>query len=147
MYTGPLIFNQLLRPLHPNAFRRIVARYGGDHGVRTFSCRDQFVCLAFGQLTFRESLRDLELCLRSRPEHLYHLGLRGRVCRSTLAEANERRDWRIQADVAALLIRHARRLYAGESFGVELGHVTAYAFDATIIEVSLGLFPWARFCP
>lgn len=147
MYTGKLIFNQLLRPLHHNAFRRIVARYDGDHRLRTFSCWDQFVCLAFGQLTFRESLRDLELGLRSRPEHLYHLGLRGRVCRSTLAEANERRDWRIYADVAAVLIRQARRLYAGESFGVELGNATAYAFDATIIDVSLGLFPWARFCP
>ena len=115
--------------------------------MRTFSCWDQFLCLAFGQLTFRESLRDLELGLRSRPEHLYHLGLRGRVCRSTLAEANEQRDWRIYADVAAVLIRQARRLYVGESFGVELGNVTAYAFDATIIDVSLGLFPWARFCP
>ena len=147
MYTGPLIFNQLLRPLHHNVFRRIVARYEGERRVRTFSCWDQFICLAFGQLTFRESLRDLELGLRSRPEHLYHLGLRGRVCRSTLAEANEQRDWRIYADVAAVLVRHARRLYTGENFGVELGNVTAYAFDATIIDVSLGLFPWARFCP
>ncbi len=147
MHTGKLIFNQLLRPLHHNVFRRIVARYDGDYRIRAFSCWDQFICLAFGQLTFRESLRDLELGLRSRPEHLYHLGLRGRVCRSTLAEANEQRDWRIYADVAAVLIRHARRLYVGESFGVELGNVTAYAFDATIIDVSLGLFPWARFCP
>jgi hypothetical protein len=147
MYTGPLIFNQLLRPLHHNVFRRIVARYDGDYRLRAFSCWDQFICLAFGQLTFRESLRDLELALRSRPEHLYHLGLRGRVCRSTLADANEQRDWRIYADVAGVLIRQARRLYAGESFGVELGNVTAYAFDATIIDVSLGLFPWARFCP
>jgi hypothetical protein len=147
MYIGALIFNQLLRPLHHNAFRRIVARYDGDHRVRTFSCWDQFICLAFGQLTFRESLRDLELGLRSRPEHLYHLGLRGRVCRSTLAEANEHRDWRIYADVAAVLIRRARQLYLGESFGVELGNATAYAFDATLIDVSLGLFPWARFCP
>ena len=147
MYSGQLIFNQLLRPLHHNIFRRIVARYDGERRMRTFSCWDQFLCLAFGQLTFRESLRDLELGLRSRPEHLYHLGLRGRVCRSTLAEANEQRDWRIYADVAAVLIRQARRLYVGESFGVELGNVTAYAFDATIIDVSLGLFPWARFCP
>jgi len=146
MYTGQIIFAQLLRPIPHYAFRRIVARYGGDYCVRAFSCWDQFICLAFGQLTFRESLRDLELGLRSRPEHLYHLGLRGRVCRSTLAEANEQRDWHIHADVAAVLIRHARRLYAGESFGVELGNATAYAFDATIIDVSLGLFPWARFC-
>jgi hypothetical protein len=147
MPTSQIVFAQLLKYLPHAAFRRIVARHDGDYRLRAFSCWDQFVCLAFGQLTGRESLRDLELCLRSRPEHLYHLGLRGRVCRSTLAEANERRDWRIQADVAALLIRHARRLYAGESFGVELGNVTAYAFDATIIDVSLGLFPWARFCP
>ncbi len=147
MYTGQIVFAQLLRLLPHYAFRRIVARYDGDYRIRAFSCWDQFVCLAFGQLTFRESLRDLELCLRSRPEHLYHLGLRGRVCRSTLAEANEQRDWRIYADVAAVLIRRARRLYLGESFGVELGNATAYAFDATIIDVSLGLFPWARFCP
>jgi hypothetical protein len=147
MYTGPIVFAQLLQSIHHTAFRRIVARYDGDHRIRSFSCWDQFICLAFGQLTFRESLRDLELCLRSRPEHLYHLGLRGRVCRSTLAEANERRDWRIYADVASLLIRRARTLYAGESFGVELGNATVYAFDATIIDVSLGLFPWARFCP
>lgn len=129
------------------AFRRIVARYDGEYRTRTFSCWDQFICMAFGQLTFRDSLRDIESCLRSRPEHLYHFGLRGRVCRSTLAEANEQRDWRIYADLAALLIRRARELYAGESFGVELGHATTYAFDSTIIEVSLGLFPWARFCP
>jgi hypothetical protein len=147
MPTSQIVFAQLLKYLPHAAFRRIVARHRGDYRLRAFSCWDQFVCLAFGQLTGRESLRDLELCLRSRPEHLYHLGLRGRVCRSTLAEANERRDWRIQADVAALLIRHARRLYAQDSFGVELGNATAYAFDATIIEVSLGLFPWARFCP
>jgi len=147
MHYGRLVFAQLLDYLPDREFRRIVAGYRGNHRLRTFSCWDQFVCLAFGQLAFRESLRDLELCLRSRPEHLYHLGLRGRVCRSTLAEANERRDWRIYADVAALLIRRARQLYAGESFGVELGNATAYAFDATIIEVSLGLFPWARFCP
>ena len=115
--------------------------------MRSFSCWSQFVCLAFGQLTFRESLRDLELCLRSRPEHLYHLGLRGRVCRSTLAEANEQRDWRVYAEVATLLIRRARALYAGEDFGVEIENAAAYAFDATIIDVSLRLFPWARYGP
>src|SRR5450755_3345620 len=147
MHTGKLIFNQLLRPLHHNVFRRIVARYGGDYRLRAFSCWDQFVCLAFGQLTFRESLRDLELGLRSRPEHLYHLGLRGRVCRSTLAEANEQRDWRVYAEVATLLIRRARALYAGEDFGVEIENAAAYAFDATIIDVSLRLFPWARYGP
>jgi hypothetical protein len=147
MHDGRFVFAQLLDYLPDREFRRIVAEYRGNHRLRTFSCWDQFVCLAFGQLTFRESLRDLELCLRSRPEHLYHLGLRGRVCRSTLAEANAQRDWRIYADVAALLIGRARQLYAGESFGVELGTATAYAFDATIIDVSLGLFPWARFCP
>src|ERR1700727_1542491 len=125
MPTRQIVFAQLLKYLPHAGFRRIVARHGGDYRLRTFSCWDQFLCLAFGQLTFRESLRDLELGLRSRPEHLYHLGLRGRVCRSTLAEANEQRDWRIYADVAAVLIRQARRLYVGESFGVELGNATA----------------------
>jgi hypothetical protein len=147
MYSGQIILAQLLQHVPHYAFRRIVARYRSDYRVRSFSCWDQFVCLAFGQLTFRESLRDLELCLRSRPEHLYHLGLRGRVCRSTLAEANEQRDWRVYADIAALLIRRARALYAGESFGVEMENATAYAFDATIIDVSLRLFPWARYGP
>jgi hypothetical protein len=147
MYSGQIILAQLLQHVPHYAFRRIVARYRSDYRVRSFSCWDQFVCLAFGQLTFRESLRDLELCLRSRPEHLYHLGLRGRVCRSTLAEANEHRDWRVYADIAALLIRRARSLYAGESFGVEMENAAAYAFDATIIDVSLRLFPWARYGP
>jgi len=145
MYSGQTILAQLLQHVPHYAFRRIVARYRSDYRVRSFSCWDQFVCLVFGQLTFRESLRDLELCLRSRPEQLYHLGLRGRVCRSTLAEANERRDWRVYADIATLLIRRARALYAGESFGAELANATAYAFDATVIEVSLRLFPWARY--
>src|SRR5271156_5962767 len=147
MHTGQIVFAQLMEHIPHYSFRRMVSRYDGERRLREFSCWDQFVCLAFGQLTFRESLRDLELGLRSRPEHLYHLGLRARVCRSTLAEANEQRDWRIYADVAGVLICHARRLYAGESFGVELGNATAYAFDATIIDVSMGLFPWARFCP
>ena len=147
MPNGQTVFAQLLALIPHYAFRRIVARYGGDRRIRAFSCWDQFVCMAFGQLTWRESLRDLELCLRSRPEHLYRLGLRGRVCRSTLAEANQQRDWRIYAEVATFLIRRARQLYAQESFGVELAHATVYAFDATIIEISLGLFPWARFCP
>jgi hypothetical protein len=125
MHSGKIVLAQLLEQVPHYAFRRIVARYGGDYRVRSFSCWSQFVCLAFGQLTFRESLRDLELCLRSRPEHLYHLGLRGRVCRSTLAEANEQRDWRVYAEVATLLIRRARALYAGEDFGVEIENAAA----------------------
>ena len=147
MHSGKIVLAQLLEHVPHYAFRRIVARYRSDYRVRSFSCWSQFVCLAFGQLTFRESLRDLELCLRSRPEHLYHLGLRGRVCRSTLAEANEQRDWRVYAEVATLLIRRARALYAGEDFGVEIENAAAYAFDATIIDVSLRLFPWARYGP
>jgi hypothetical protein len=147
MPNGQTVFAQLLSLIPHYAFRRIVSRYGGDRRIRAFSCWDQFVCMAFGQLTWRESLRDLELCLRSRPDQLYRLGLRGRVCRSTLAEANQQRDWRIYAEVAAFLIRRARQLYAQDRFVVELADATVYAFDATIIEISLGLFPWARFCP
>ena len=144
MHDGRLVFAQLLDYLPDRDFRRIVASHQGNHRMREFSCWDQFVCMAFGQLTFRESLRDLEVCLRSRPEHLYHLGIRGRVCRSTLADANERRDWRIYADLAAVLIRRARKLYAQDSFAVELD-ATAYALDATTIDLCLSLFPWARF--
>jgi hypothetical protein len=144
MHTGQIVFAQLMEHIPHYAFRRNVHRYDGERRRREFSCWDQYVCMAFGQLTFRESLRDLEMCLRSRPEHLYHMGIRGRICRSTLAEANERRDWRIFADLAAGLIRRARALYAQESFGVELD-ATAYALDATTIDLCLSLFPWARF--
>ena len=144
MHTGQLVFAQLMEHIQPYSFRRIVRRYDGERRLREFSCWDQFACMAFGQLTFRESLRDLEVCLRSRPEQLYHMGIRGRVSRSTLAEANERRDWRIYAALAAVLIRRARKLYAQDSFAVELD-ATAYALDASTIDLCLSLFPWARF--
>lgn len=125
-------------------FQRCVERYRGSYKLRTFSCWDQFLCLVFAQLTFRESLRDIEECLRARTDQLYHLGFRGRICRSTLAEANEHRDWRIYADLAALLIKKARRLYAQEELAVQLEQ-SVYALDSTTIDLCLSLFPWARF--
>jgi hypothetical protein len=125
-------------------FRRCVARYQGDYKVRGFSCLDQFLCLAFAQLTYRESLRDIETCLRALQPKLYHMGIRGRVARSTLADANESRDWRIVADFAQVLITIAKPLYATEPFGVDLA-ATVYAFDSTTIDLCLALFPWARF--
>lgn len=134
----------MLDRLHPQQFQRCVARCGGDYKVRRFSCWDQFLCLAFAQLTYRESLRDIEACLRSRRRQLYPLGLRGEVARRTLAEANESRAWRIYADLAHGLIRQARQLDAGVELGVELAQ-TAYALDATTIDLCLSLFPWARF--
>jgi hypothetical protein len=144
MHSGKFVLAQLLDWIHPQQFQRCVARYGGDYKVRSFSCWDQFLCLAFAQLTYRESLRDIEACLRSRRPQLYHLGLRGEVARSTLAEANESRDWRIYADLAQGLIGQARQLYATDDLGVELAQ-TAYALDATTIDLCLSLFPWARF--
>jgi hypothetical protein len=125
-------------------FETCVQRYRGQHRVHSFSCYDQFLCMAFAQLTYRESLRDIETCLRAMQAKLYHAGLRGRVSRSTLADANETRDWRIYADFAQILIRRARRLYLNEPFAVELAQ-TAYAFDATTIDLCLALFPWAQF--
>ncbi len=130
--------------IHREEFRRCVQRYGGDRRVRRLSCRDQFLAMAFAQLTYRESLRDIEACLRCRSNLLDHLGFRGAVARSTLAEANERRDWRIYADLAQKLIVKARRLYADEELGLELEE-TVYAFDSTTIDLCLSLFPWARF--
>ena len=144
MHSGKFVLAQLLDWIHPQQFQRCVARYGGDYKVRRFSCWDQFLCLAFAQLTYRESLRDIEACLRSRRSQLYHLGLRGEVCRATLADANEARDWRIYADLPHGLIRQARRLYAHDDLGVELEQTT-YALDATTIDLCLSLFPWARF--
>lgn len=144
MRTGKFVLAQLLDRIHPQQFQRCVARYGGDYKVRRFSCWDQFLCLAFAQLTYRESLRDIEACLRSRRPQLYHLGLRGEVSRATLADANESRDWRIYADLAHGLIQQARRLYADDDLGVVLAE-TAYALDATTIDLCLSLFPWARF--
>jgi len=144
MHSGKFVLAQLLNRIHPQQFQRCVARYGGDYKVRRFSCWDQFLCLAFAQLTYRESLRDIEACLRSRRPQLYHLGLRGEVSRATLADANEARDWRIYADLAHGLIQQARQLYAHDDLGVALAE-TAYALDATTIDLCLSLFPWARF--
>ena len=144
MYAGKLIFAQLTDLIHPEQFHRCVRRYGGDYKVKTFSCWNQFLCMAFGQLTFRESLRDVETCLRSRHDQLYHLGIRGEVSRSVLADANRERDWRIYHDLAQLLIRRARVLYARDPIGLELNE-TIYALDSTTIDLCLSLFPWARF--
>ena len=144
MYTGRIVFSQLIDFMPLRDFRRCVRRYRGNHRVRSFSCLDQFLCMAFAQLTFRESLRDIETCLRAMQPKLYHAGLRAKVSRSTLADANETRDWRIYADFAQVLIGIARRLYAKDSFGVTLEQ-TAYVFDSTTIDLCLSLFPWAQF--
>jgi transposase len=144
MYSGEVVFAQLMEFLPRHEFNRCVRRYRGDYRVREFSCRDQFLCMAFAQLTYRESLRDIETCLRAMRPKLYHAGFRGRVARSTLANANEHRDWRIYADFAQVLIGMARKLYANDEFGVSLKQ-TAYAFDSTTIDLCLSLFPWARF--
>jgi hypothetical protein len=144
MNVGKTVFAQLLDFIPAHDFRRCVQRYQGNHKVSSFSCWDQFLCMAFAQLTGRQSLRDIETCLRALGSHLYHLGLRGRISRSTLADANETRDFRIYADLGRTLIATARRLYAHEDFGVELGQ-TAYALDCTTIDLSLSLFPWARY--
>ena len=144
MNHGRIVFSQLMDFLPLHAFRQAVARYGGERRVKSFSCLDQFYCMAFAQLTFRESLRDIETCLRTLPARLYHMGIRGRVCRSTLADANERRDWRIYADLAQVLIALARPLYANEEFGLRLKRAV-YAFDSTVVDLCLSLFPWALF--
>ena len=144
MHIGNLVFSQLMEFAPWHTFRRLVAKYRGDFNVRTFSCLDQFLSMAFAQLTYRESLRDIEACLRAQPTKLYHLGLRGKVSRSALADANESRDWRIYAEFAHSLIRTARRLYAQEPLAVDLAE-TVYALDATTIDLCLGLFPWAKF--
>ena len=144
MHVGKLVFAQLTDLIHPELFRRCVRRYSGEYKVKSFSCWNQFLCMAFGQLTFRESLRDVETCLRSRQDQLYHLGIRGDVSHSTLADANRERDWRIYYDLAQLLIRRARSLYHNEPTGLDLKE-TAYALDSTTIDLCLNLFPWARF--
>jgi len=144
MHTGKLVFAQLMGHLPPMVFERCVARYGGNYKVKSFSCMDQYLCMAFAQLTFRESLRDIEACLRSQAERLYHMGIRGQVSRNTLANANATRDWRIYAEFAQRLIGIARSLYVDEPFGVDLDN-TAYALDSTTIDLSLSLFPWAPF--
>jgi hypothetical protein len=140
----PTVFAQVLSLGHHETFHRCVERYRGDAGIKSFSCYDQWLVMAFAQLTFRESLRDLEASLGARQSLLYQMGFRGRVVRSTLADANERRDWRIYADWAQTLIRRARKLYAGEPFALELDQ-TVYALDATVIDLCLSLFPWAHF--
>jgi hypothetical protein len=145
MFEGRTVFAQLMDQMPRHTFRRLVQRYGGDERVRSFTCLDQFLCMAFAQLTYRESLRDIEACLGAMPEKLYHLGFRTRtVAKSTLADANETRPWRIYADFAQVLIGHARSLYASDSFGVELAR-TVYALDSTTIDLCLSLFPWAHF--
>jgi hypothetical protein len=142
--SGRTVFSQLMDFLPKYDFTRCVDRYRGNHRVRSFSCLDQYRCMAFAQLTYRESLRDIECCLRAMREKLYHMGIRGKISRSTLADANEKRDWRIYCDFAQLLIHVARRLYADDDFGLELEQ-TVYALDASTIDLCLSLFPWARF--
>lgn len=144
MHQGRTVFSQVMDFLPMRTFRTCVNRYQGNYRVRSFSCLEQFLCMAFAQLTYRESLRDIECCLRTMEKKLYHIGLRGKISRSTLADANEKRDWRIYRDFAHALIKEARQLYANDNFGPELEE-TAYALDATIIDLCLSVFPWARF--
>jgi hypothetical protein len=144
MNAGQSIFSQLMDFLPAHEFRQCVARYKGDYKLKSFSCWDQFLCLAFAQLTYRESLRDIEACLRANQTKLYHMGIRGRVARNTLANANAVRDWRIYADFAYLLIRQARALYRDDDFSLALQQ-TVYALDSTTIDLCLSLFPWAYF--
>jgi hypothetical protein len=144
MRAGKTAFSQIIEWIHPEQFRRCVQRYGGNSRIRNFPCWDQFLAMSFAQMTCRDSLADIEVCLRSRPDQLYHMGFRSTVAHSTLADANRARDWRIYHDLAQRLIGRARRLYAGESFGVELAQ-TVYALDSTTIDLCLSLFPWARF--
>lgn len=149
MYDGQIVFAQLMAFVPRRPFDTCIRRYQGQRRVRRFSCRDQFLCMAFAQLTYRESLRDIETCLRAMGPKLYHAGFRlpgagGRVSRSTLADANEQRDWRIWADLATVLIEQARKLYASDPMSVALDQ-TVYAFDSTTIDLCLSLFPWAQF--
>ena len=144
MYIGRIVFAQLIDHIPTYEFTKCVERYGGDHKFRGFSCLDQFLCLAFARLTYRESLRDIEACLRSVDSKLYHMGIRGRVSRSTLADANEAHDWRIFSDFAQVLINIARPMYASEPLGFDLDN-TVYALDSTTIDLCLSVFPWARF--
>jgi len=144
MYTGSLVFSQVMEHLPMHTFRRCVQRYRGNHKIKTFSCLDQFRCMAFAQLTYRESLRDIEACLRAQQNKLYHMGIRGGISRNTIANANKVRDWRIYADFAQSLIQIVRKLYVDEDMGVELDS-TVYALDATTIDLCLSVFPWANF--
>jgi hypothetical protein len=144
MHAGKLAFAQLMEFAPWHTFRRLVVKHRGDFNVRTFSCLDQFLCMAFAQLTYRESLRDIEACLCAQPTKLYHLGIRGKVSRSALADANEARDWHIYYEFAQALIAIARRLYAKQPIGIDLSE-TVYALDSTTIDLCLSLFPWAEF--
>ena len=144
MHAGKFVFAQLMEFLPWKRFQRLVIKYKGDRYVKHFSCNSQFLCMAFAQLTYRESLRDIEASLRAHAAKLYHLGIRGRVSRSTLADANEARDWRMYAEFAQSLIATARPLYANDPLQVELAN-TVYALDATLIELCISMFPWARY--
>ncbi len=144
MYQGQTVFSQVLSFLSHKKFHQCVNRYEGNYRVHTFTCYDQLLCMAFAQLTYRESLRDIECCLRVMREKLYHMGIRGKVSRSTLADANENRDWRIYSDFGQVLIHEARGLYADDDFGLELKE-TVYALDSSTIDLCLSVFPWARF--
>jgi len=144
MHEGRFIFSQLMEFLPRHEYNKCVTRYRGNHRTRTFTCYDQFLCMAFGQLTYRESLRDVVTCLEVLKPKLFHAGIRGKVSRSTLADANENRDWRIYVDFAQVLIAQARELYADEDFGIDLEN-TVYALDASTIDLCLSLFPWAHF--
>jgi hypothetical protein len=144
MHTGRIVFSQLMDFLPKRQFDKCARRYRGDYRTKTFSCFDQYLCMAFAQITFRQSLRDIETCLRAMQPKLYHCGIRGNVSRNTLANANEHRSWRIYADFAQVLIDKARKLYANEDFGTQLKHAT-YALDSTTIDLCLSLFPWAKF--
>ena len=144
MYIGKLIFSQVMDFIPMHTFRRCVTRYQGNYNVKSFTCLDQFLCMAFAQITYRESLRDIEACLRAQSHKVYHMGIRGNVSRATLAYANEERDWRIYADLAISLIGIARKLYQKEKFLEDLNE-TVYAFDSTTIDLCLSLFPWAKF--
>jgi hypothetical protein len=144
MYAGKIIFSQLMNHMPWRCFRSCVQRYSGDYKIKTFTCADQFRVMAFAQLTYRESLRDIEACLRAMSSKLYHMGIRGNVSRNNLAHANETRDWRIYADFAQILIAQTRELYTGEDLGIDLDS-NIYALDSTTIDLCLSLFPWARF--
>src|SRR5881227_3853959 len=144
MNSGRTVFSQLIEQLPNKEFQKCVNRYRGDHYVKKFSCWDQYLSMAFAQLTYRDGLRDIEACLRSLGGKLYHMGFHGRVARSTLADANDSHDWRIYADFAQVLIRIARPLYASDPIGVELEQ-SLYALDSTTIDLCLSLFPWAKF--
>jgi len=144
MNSGKILFSQLMDFLPTYEFRQCVRRYRGNYKVKSFSCWDQYLCMAFAQLTYRESLRDIEACLRATQVKLYHMGIRGKVSRNTLAHANEVRDWRIYRDLTEVFIGVARKLYADDPFGIELEE-TVYALDSTTIDLCLSLFPWAEF--